>query len=307
MRRTVLSWVLLFACNLMWALQFTCIKLTQDQIGPYFTVWGPMLLSTIFLYPFAKKEFSKSHKSWKDIRIFLLLVLLGSLPAQLLVTRGTQLSLAGNAAILTLSLPVITALFAFILLKEKMNGIRWISFAIAIVGVALASINDVKSLNFGSKYIVGNLLILLGIVGNAFYNTGSKKIIDRFTPVEMVFFTYLFMVIFLTPLVLYNEMDVFARIPVFTTQTWIGISILAVFHNFLSMILFFYALKNLEAIQVALSNYLITFFGLPIAAVWLKEKLPVWAIVGGVLIFVSTLIITIVDYKMSVKKEEKRV
>lgn len=306
MRRTILSWVLLFACNLMWALQFTCIKLTQDQIGPYFTVWGPMLLSTIFLYSFAKKDFSKSHKSWKDIRIFLLLVLLGSLPAQVLVTIGTQSSLASNAAILTLSLPVITALFAFILLKEKMNKIRWISFVIAIIGVALASIDDVKSLNFGSKYIIGNLLILLGIIGNAFYNTGSKKIINRFTPVEMVFFTYLFMVIFLTPLVLYKEMDVFARIPTFTTQTWIGISILAVFHNFLSMLLFFNALKNLEAIQVALSNYLITFFGLPIAAIWLKEKLPVWAIVGGVLIFVSTLIITIVDYKMNVKKEEER-
>lgn len=305
MKQTLTSWILLISCNLMWSLQFTCIKLTQDQIGPYFTVWGPMLLSTIFLFPFAKKEFSKTNKSWKDIRIFILLVIFGSLPAQVLVTTGTQFSLASNTAILMLSLPVITALFAFIMLKEKMNKIRWISFGIAIIGVVLVSMNDVKNLNLGSEYFIGNILVILGIIGNAFYNTGSKKIIELYSPVEMVFFTYLFMVVFLTPLVMYFEADVFGRISSFTKQTWTGILLLTIFHNFLSMILFFKALKKLEAIQVALSNYLITFFGLPIAAIWLKEKLNIQAVFGGILIFFSTLIITIVDYRMSEKKLSK--
>lgn len=298
MKSTLISWVLLFSCNLMWSLQFTCIKLTQDQIGPFFTVWAPMVLSTILLYPFAKKDFSKSEKSWKDIRIFIILVLLGSFPAQILITKGTQLSLASNAAILTLSLPVITALFAFLLLNEKMNRIRWISFGIAMLGVVLVSINDIENLNLGSKYMLGNIIVVLAIIGNAFYNSGSKKIIDRFTSVEMVFFTYLFMVIFLTPLVIYFEPDIFSTIPSFTKQTWIGILLLTIFHNFLSMILFFKALKKLEAMQVALSNYLIPFFGIPIAAIWLKEKVGIITIIGGVLIFVSTLMVTMIDYKM---------
>jgi len=51
--------------------------------------------------------------------------------------------------------------------------------------------------------------------------------------------------------------------------------------------------------QVALSNYLITFFGLPIAAIWLGETLNAQAIAGGLLVLVSTLIITIVDYRVS--------
>ena len=55
------------------------------------------------------------------------------------------------------------------------------------------------------------------------------------------------------------------------------------FHNYLSMILSLKALKNLDAIQAALSNYPITFFGLPIAAIWLHERLALSAIVGGVL------------------------
>jgi drug/metabolite transporter (DMT)-like permease len=299
MRKTVLSWTLLFICNLMWSLQFTCIKLTQDQVGPYFTVWAPMLLATVFLTVFALRDFKKGGKKFKDVLIFGQLALLGVFPAQVLMTWGTQYSLASNAAILTLCLPVITAIFAFLLLKEKMTIIRWVSFIIAIIGVVLCSTGDLKQMNFGSKYAIGNILIFLAIVGNSYYNTGIKKIAARYTEIELVFFTYVVMIILLTPLVLYYENDVFARIPSFTKQTWTGMALLTFFHNFLSMLLFFKALKVLDAIQVALSNYLIAFFGLPIAAIWLGETLNSLAIAGGILVLISTLIITIVDYRMS--------
>ena len=301
MKKTILSWTLLLLCNMMWALQFTCIKLTQDQVGPYFTVWGPMLLATIFLAPFVIKDFKKNGKSIKDILVFVQLALLGAFPAQVLMTWGTQYSLASNAAILTLSLPVITAFFAFLILRERMNYIRWLSFIIAIIGVILCSTGDIKQMDFGSKYALGNILIFLAIVGNAYYNVGCKKIAEKYTEIEMVFYTYVVMVILLTPLVLYYEPDVFGRISSFTTQTWIGMSLLTFFHNFLSMILFFKALKVLDAMQVALSNYLITFLGLPVAAIWLGETLNNMAIAGGILVLISTLIITIVDYRMANK------
>lgn len=299
MKKTILSWTLLFACNLMWSLQFTCIKLTQDQVGPYFTVWAPMLLASLFLAGFALSDFRKGGKKFRDILVFIQLALLGAFPAQVLITWGTQYSLASNAAILTLTLPVITALFAFFLLKEKMTGVRWVSFIIAIVGVVLCSTGDLKQMDFSSKYAVGNILIFLAIVGNAYYNTGVKKIADRYSEREMVFYTYVVMVILLTPLVLLYEHDVFSRIPAFTLQTWTGMALLTFFHNFLSMILFFKALKILDAMQVALSNYLITFFGLPVAAIWLGETLNNQAIAGGLLVLISTLIITIVDYRMN--------
>jgi drug/metabolite transporter (DMT)-like permease len=258
-----------------------------------------MLLATIFLSPFAYRDFKKGGKKLKDVLIFAQLALLGVFPAQVLMTWGTQYSLASNAAILTLCLPVITALFAFIMLKEKMNKIRWLSFIIAIIGVILCSTGDLKQINFGTKYAIGNILIFIAIVGNAYYNTGIKKIASRYTEIEMVFFTYVVMVILLTPLVIHYERNVFAVIPKFTEQTWLGMGLLTFFHNFLSMILFFKALKVLDAMQVALSNYMIAFFGLPIAAIWLGETLNSLAVVGGILVLGSTLIVTIVDYRMS--------
>ena len=285
---------------MMWTLQFTCIKLTQSQIGPYFTVWAPMLIAAILLGGFAVSDFKKGGKKVSDVLIFVQLALLGAFPAQVFMTWGTQYSLASNAAILTLCLPVFTAIFAFLILGEKMNKLRWVSFAIAIIGVILCSTGDIKQLDFGSRYAIGNILIFLAILGNSYYNVGIKKVSERYTVREMVFYTYVVIVIFLTPLVFYFEKDIFLRIPSFTGQTWLGISLLTIFHNFLSMLLFFKAIKMLDAMQVALSNYLITFFGLPIAAIWLGETLNNQAIVGGVLVLISTIIITIVDSRIKV-------
>jgi drug/metabolite transporter (DMT)-like permease len=69
--------------------------------------------------------------------------------------------------------------------------------------------------------------------------------------------------------------------------------------------LFFKVLRYLDATQVALSNYLITFMGLPIAAFVLGETLKTQAIIGGVLVLASTLILTIVDSRPGGKRRRK--
>ena len=293
------SWLLLFACNLMWALQFTCVKLVQDQVGALFTVWGPMTLATVMLLPMVAMErrnsSQKSDRFKRDLWTFFLLALLGIFPGQVFITWGTRWSLASNAALLMLTLPISTALLAYIFLSERMTRMRWISFVLAIAGVLMCSDLDFGHMNFGKGYLLGNALILLGTLGSAFYNSYSKKVLERYSPLEVLFYTYVGMFILMTPLVLAEEGSVFRHIPGFTARTWIGLALLTFFHNFLSMVLFLKALKDLDAIQAALSNYLITFFGIPIAVIWLGERLAPLALVGGIIILGSTLLITVWD------------
>lgn len=293
------SWLLLFSCNLMWALQFTCVKLVQNQVGPLVTVWGPMTLATLMLYPLTRTEdrsaYAGKGRRRSDFLVFLVLALFGIFPGQMLITWGTRLSLASNAALLMLTLPVSTAILAIIFLHERMNWVRWASFLLAIVGVLMCSGIDLRSLNFGTGYFFGNILILLGTLGSAFYNSYGKKMLERYSPMEMLFYTYIAMFFLMTPFVLVEERGVFAHIPEFTVRTWTGLILLTFFHNYLSMVLFLKALKVLDAIQAALSNYLITFFGVPIAAIWLGEKLTLLAVVGGLLVLGSTLLITLWD------------
>lgn len=305
MKKSYLSWVALFGCNLMWSLQFTCIKLVQDQVGAFSTVFLPMLLASLFMLPFVYKDIKANRKRKPgDLKIFVMLALLGQFPAQVLMTIGTQQSTASNAGIINLTLPVISALLAVLLLKEKMNNLRWISFVIAIAGVVLCSTKDILSANFNMQYLAGNLLIFAGVLGSGFYNTICKKISEDYTEMEMLFYTYIFMLVLLAPFVWYYERSGLRNIASFTANTWIGLVLLTVFHNFLSMILFFKALKQLEAVQVALSNFLIAFFALPIAAIWLHEKLSFMSIAGGILVLIGTLCITVLEYKQQVSARE---
>ncbi|HZH95324.1 MAG TPA: DMT family transporter, partial [Flavisolibacter sp.] len=149
MKKSFISWGALFACNLMWALQFTCIKLVQEQVGPFSTVFIPMLLATLFMVPFVYKDVKKNkNRKWGDLKIFALLALLGQFPAQVLLTIGTQQSTASNGSIISLTLPVVSALLAVLFLKEKMNTLRWVSFGIAIIGVVLCSQKELGTTDF---------------------------------------------------------------------------------------------------------------------------------------------------------------
>jgi drug/metabolite transporter (DMT)-like permease len=280
----------------MWALQFTCIKLVQNQVGPLFTVWGPMTLATIMLYPLIRFEPGEEVERRQDKRrwlTYLALAGFGVVPGQVLMTWGTRASLASDAAILNLTLPILTAFFAFLFLGERMTGVRWISFCVAILGVLLCSGIDLKSLNFGKTYLFGNVLILGATFGSAFYNSYGKKMLEVDSPMRMLFYTYVATFILMTPIVLFEEHDTFSRIPTFSARTWTGLFLLTVLHNYLSMVLFLKALKHLDAMQAALSNYLITFFGVPIAAIWLGERLTPATITGGILVLTSTLLITL--------------
>jgi drug/metabolite transporter (DMT)-like permease len=302
MKRSVISWSALFACNLMWSLQFTCIKLVQQQVGAFSMVFIPMFLSTLFMLPFVYKDVrSNRNRKFSDLKIFALPALVGQFPAQVLLTFGTRQSTASNASIINLLLPVVSALLAVLLLKEKMNALRWASFMIALSGVALCSMKDILGLNLSMQYTIGNLLIFAGVLGSGFYNTVCKKIANDYTEIEMLFYTYLFMIILLLPFVLHYEGNIIKGFSSFTRNTWIGLVLLTVFHNFLSMILFFKALKNLEAIQVALSNFLIAFFGLPIAVIFLHETLSWMSVSGGCLILVSTIVFTVLEYRKNAK------
>jgi EamA domain-containing membrane protein RarD len=201
-RKRMRSWLFLFSCNLMWALQLTCIKLVQNQVGPLFTVWGPMTLATIMLYPLIRLEPREEGEQRQEKRrwlTYLALAGFGVVPGQVLMTWGTRSSLASDAAILNLTLPILTAFFAFLFLGERMTGVRWISFCIAIAGVLLCSGIDLKSLNFGKTYLFGNLLILGATFGSAFYNSYRKKMLEVDSPMRMLFYTYVATFILMTP------------------------------------------------------------------------------------------------------------
>ena len=293
--RKIADWLLLLACNLMWASQFVMVKLVQEQMGPLFAVTFPIALAALMLIVLVRRE-PKLKITKRDIRDLTLLGIAGQLVAQLFITWGVRFAPASDAALLALIMPVSTAVMAHFLLGEHMNRIRWISFGLALLGVLACSGVDWKSLDFGRGYLGGNILIFFSVLGSAFYNAYSKKVLERHSPLQVLLYSYYALLLVLLPVTIVAEPSGFVNLSHYSKTVWVGLAILAVFQYFLSMVIFLNVLTRLNATQAALSNYLIPFFGVLIAALVLHERLTGFMIVGGLLALLSTLLITVWDH-----------
>jgi drug/metabolite transporter (DMT)-like permease len=107
---------------------------------------------------------------------------------------------------------------------------------------------------------------------------------------------------FLLPVTLYAEPKSFGQLPHFKLTVWVGLVILAIFQYFLSMVLFLNVLTRLDATQAAVSNYLIPFFGVLLAALILGEKLTGFMLAGGILVLLSTLLVTAYEERTARRK-----
>ena len=299
------DWSLLLACNLIWSSQFVLVKIVQEQMGPVAATFYPMTLATLMLIPIVWREGAlHGRMPRRDIMEFILIGVGGQVVAQLFITWGVRFSLASNAALLMLALPVSTAVMAYFFLGERMSPVRWVSFALALAGVVECSGVDWKELDMtSSKFFWGNVMIFLSVNGSAFYNTYSKKLLKRYSPLRVLLYSYYAVFVFLLPITLYSEPGSLHDLPRFTVQIWIGLLLLAVLQYFLSMVLFLNVLTRLDATQAGLSNYLIPFFGLIIAAIVLGERLTTPMIAGGILVLASTLLITVYEERKRARTE----
>ena len=143
-----LDWGLLIIINFMWATQVPVIRFIGNRLGPITVAFIPMIASTLIFLPILwaenKKRNVKFRWKWNNIKYFIISGLIGIFILQYAYTLGSRLTIAANAGIITLTIPVLVAILASFMLKEKLNIIRIISFVLAITGVIMTSISDIS-------------------------------------------------------------------------------------------------------------------------------------------------------------------
>lgn len=294
---------MLLVCNFIWGSQFVMVKVAQEQMGPVFATFFPMTIATLILIPIVHREGDKNRTRAKtgrmpgaDLRDFILIGVCGQGMNQLAVTWGVRLTGAENAAVLMLCLPVCTAVMAYFFLGERMTLVRWISFALAIAGVLESSGINWRSLDFArGKFLLGNLLVFYGVLASSFYNTYSKRLLGRYTPLQVLLYSYYAVFVFMLPITVYIEPASFLHITHFKPAVWAALMVLAVLQYGLTMVMLLSVLSRLDATQAGLSNYLIPFFGVLMGAALLGEHLTRFMVLGGIIVLGSTLLITVFE------------
>jgi drug/metabolite transporter (DMT)-like permease len=288
----------------MWATQVPVIRLIGDKLKPMTVAFVPLIISTILFLPFLwlqnRKRQPGDKRSWRDVKYFIVPGLVGTFLLQYLYTIGSTLTLAANAGLITLTIPVLVAIFASLLLKEKLNIVRVIGFAMAIAGVLLTSMPDIKGASFSEgKYLTGNLIFLCACFCCAFYNTYCKLLVDKgFTELEILVYSSLIGCIACIPLLIWVEPFSFEVVIQSGMSAILGLLELSFIVYGISMLLFFYVLKSMDVTQAILGNYLLPFFIALLGIFLLNEKLSLTMILGGAIIFASSLMVTVYEKQL---------
>lgn len=309
-RRAAVDIGLLILVNTMWAAQYAAYRVATEKMGPVTVSAWNFLLASLVLLPFlvrerraaklspstsARQSEEKSRSRWSSRMFleFLMISILGLIPGSALLAWGVARSTASNAAIIYLTMPVMTALLASLILGEKMSWLRWGSLGISLAGVMILSATDLRQLQLlRGRFLLGNVLVLLACLGSSFYNVYCKGLLKRFTLLEVLIYGYTLAFLASVLLMPWTEPLSLSSIHAYTTATWLALLALSVFSWGLAMVLWMFLLKRLDVSQASVSIYLLPFLGVLISGVTLKERITPTMIVGGLVTLTGTILIT---------------
>lgn len=295
------SFLVLVLVNLMWAFQYSGAKIATQKLGPVTVTLLPLALSTIMFAPMVlvgrrrrlQERAARRGSTGSVVFGFVLAGTMGVVAAQLGLVWGVERSLASNGSVLSLTIPVLMAIMAAIMLGERMTLLRWISFILAVAGVLTVSDIDWRSVDFfHGRYFAGNLLLFVSCLGSAFYNTYTKKLLEVFNPVEVFVYSFLVADTVLLVLMLILEPFSWAKLATLGLPVWLSLATVAVFSLSVSMMLYFWVIQHIEVTQASLSIYLLPVFGVWISTIAVHERITTQLIVGGILVFLSTFLVT---------------
>jgi drug/metabolite transporter (DMT)-like permease len=299
-----IDWSFVILLNFMWATQVPVVRFIGENnhsIGPIMLAFIPLILSTIIFLPVLWMENKKRNIGmrwrWRDIKYFLVSGIIGIFILQYAYTLGSLKTLAANAGIITLTIPVLVAIFASFMLSEKLNIVRIVSFILAIGGVLLTSGSDISGADFiHGQYLGGNLIFLFACLCCAFYNTYCKVLVEKkYTELEILVYSSIIGSIASIPLLIWVEPFHITEFLNSGKVTLFGILELSIFVYGVASLLFFYVLERMDVTQAILGNYLLPFFIALLGVFLLNESITMLMIVGGTIIFMSTLMVTVYE------------
>ena len=139
--RALWFFVLLALVNLIWAAQGTAVKFLEGKLGPIAITFLPFYVTTLLFVPLLVRERRRNPGAAAITRAdwlrFAAAGIGGQVLAQLGMTWGITKSLASNAAILNLLIPVLTAVLASFMLRERITLLRVACLIVGLAGVFL--------------------------------------------------------------------------------------------------------------------------------------------------------------------------
>lgn len=274
---------------IFWAFAFPFIKIGLLELSPVnLTILRLFSVCAIFLVVLAvvPKKFTPLHK--KDIIPLFLLGFLGLVIYHLFLNYGEQYMSASAASLIIATIPIFTVFFAMIGLKETITKKITVGASISLIGVIIISITGNSGDPFEVKYLTAALAVLISALVGAGYTIVGKKMLQRYSPLSLTVYAFLFGSLSLLPLC---SPSLITEALAMSWRGWGAVFFLAVFPTVVGYVLWYVALEVKTASEISVFLYFIPVLSTIISYFLFHESITILFIVGGTLVILGLLIV----------------
>ena len=120
------------------------------------------------------------------------------------------------ASVMLSFIPLLTPVFAFFVLREKVTLMNILGIVISVVGVLMIILDGGKL----SADVIGILLLFVGVIASIVYTLVLRKIPEKYNTLTVVFFMFCTSLLFFVPTMLVREMSQVVAIDWTLKTTW---------------------------------------------------------------------------------------
>lgn len=206
---------------------------------------------------------------------------------------GIKTTTATIGTILYAGVPLLTALFLFVLFRERLSVKKELGIALGFFGVALVALLPI--IEKGSKFsgdLLGNILIAIGVIFWSLYMAYSKKKLGSFSPFVItsafIWVTcFALFPLFLTDLISYPNWW-----QSLTLSSVLSLGYISMISTVIVFLLNQYAIKHGGSILASMQFYLLPISAYLSASFLLGEQLTLGIVIGGALALLGVYITT---------------
>ncbi|MEW6673390.1 MAG: DMT family transporter [Thermodesulfobacteriota bacterium] len=170
----------LLAAMLLWASSFIAMKLAFSGYDPRLVIFGRMAVATVCFLPIVGRLKGNRYRKG-DIKYILFMALCEPCLYFIFEAKALENTTASQAGMITAMLPLMVALSAGLLLKERISRRTVFGFALAIAGAVWLSAGARPS-EQAPHPALGNFLEFLAMACATGYTISLKYLTERYNP-----------------------------------------------------------------------------------------------------------------------------
>ncbi len=234
----------------------------------------------------------QSSMKWEFRDLGVLTVLgVGVVGNHLLILYGLHYIDAGTAGVIIGASPAITALLSSLILRDVPFGRVWAGCAVSFVGVAFVSGVNVSNTS-GENPVLGGILVVLALVSWALYTIGSRRVMERMSPLTVNWTTLLISILIQIPLLWTDHKVLTLGISSIPVSGWMALAYVIVFATALGQQAWLYGVSGIGPSRAGVFTNLIPVSSLMLSLVILGEALDFVKVIGIVLVLSGVWLVT---------------